>query len=697
MNDNLSIALANNTALLLALGIVYEIAYSIPARFKRSRPYISGLLIAGICLLIMMLPVRYASGITYDTRSILIGVTAMVFGAVPTLITVVFALIYRIFMGGIGTIPGVSVIISSALIGLCWRHLVLPRLKISRWLSIYLAGIVIHLVMLGCQLLLPYPYNLEVVRRIAIPVMIIYPIGTLLLSLLLIHQIERTEALAQKTEAEARYRSLFDNNHAIMLLIDPENGQIVEANPAAEHYYGWSQAELRQMNIASINTLTLNEIKEEMTKSFEEQRNQFFFRHRRANGEIRDVEVYSGPIQMGGHRLIYSIVHDISERVLAEKALKESETRFRSVVEGAPEAIFIQSGGYLTYLNQAALDLFGAATATQLIGTSVFDRFHPSVHELIRQRITTLIDNQTSAPALEEVFLKLDGTSVQVEVAAVPMNYNNQEGIMVFSRDITQRKQLEQEKQVVEAQMRHQQKLEAIGTLAGGVAHEINNPINGIMNYAQLVMDEIEPGSEQAVYLQGILSETHRVSEIVRNLLQFSRQDKQSHSYAKVVDIINQTISLIRTIIRKDQIDLQIDIPDDLPDVKCRSQQIQQVLMNLLTNARDALNERYPNYHEDKIIRVSCLPYVTDARRWMIIRVEDHGVGISEDVKQKMFEPFFSTKPKDLGTGLGLSISFGIVKDHHGYFDIKSEPRKATIIDLHLPVDNGWEKTSEMI
>lgn len=121
-----------------------------------------------------------------------------------------------------------------------------------------------------------------------------------------------------------------------------------------------------------------------MTRSVEEKRNRFYFRHRRADGSIRDVEVYSGPIQIAGRCLLYSIVHDISDRVAAEAALKESEKRFRRVVEGAPEAIFIQSEGYWTYVNHAALDLFGAETAEQLVGTPVFVRSHPSVHELIR-------------------------------------------------------------------------------------------------------------------------------------------------------------------------------------------------------------------------------------------------------------------------------------------------------------------------
>jgi signal transduction histidine kinase len=112
--------------------------------------------------------------------------------------------------------------------------------------------------------------------------------------------------------------------------------------------------------------------------------------------------------------------------------------------------------------------------------------------------------------------------------------------------------------------------------------------------------------------------------------------------------------------------------------------------MNLMTNARDALNERYQGYHEDKVMRLSCCLFEADGRRWLRIVVEDHGAGIPDDVKEKIFEPFFSTKPKEMGTGLGLSISYGIVKDHHGSLTLNSMQGEKTEAILVLPVDNGW-------
>ena len=262
--------------------------------------------------------------------------------------------------------------------------------------------------------------------------------------------------------------------------------------------------------------------------------------------------------------------------------------------------------------------------------------------------------------------------------------------LLAITRDISELKKAEEERAKLEVQLRQQQKLESIGTLAGGVAHEINNPINGIMNYAQLIDERLDPENPLREYAGEIVRESKRVAKIVLNLLTFARQDKEPHSPANIRDNVNNTLSLIRTIIRGDQITLDVDIPDDLPKIKCLSQQIQQVIMNLLTNARDALNLRYSGHDPDKIIKVTSKLFEKEGQKWIRTTVEDHGNGISEEIGDRVFDPFFTTKDRAKGTGLGLSISHGIVSDHHGELSYESEMGKFTRFHLDLPVDNGW-------
>jgi len=236
------------------------------------------------------------------------------------------------------------------------------------------------------------------------------------------------------------------------------------------------------------------------------------------------------------------------------------------------------------------------------------------------------------------------------------------------------------------ARLEQQQRLESIGTLASGVAHEINNPINGIMNYAQLIMDAANESSDNVDFASEIIHETERISTIVKNLLQFSRNQKQEVSATNVHDIIESTLSLIRTVIRHDQIDLKVHIPDNMPKVLCISQQIQQVIMNLLTNSRDALNDKYKEYAENKILSLSCSVVQKDKTDWIRISIKDNGNGIPERIQEKIFNPFFTTKGRDKGTGLGLSLSYGIVKDHGGQLSFDTEAGVFTQFDLDLPI-----------
>ncbi len=267
-------------------------------------------------------------------------------------------------------------------------------------------------------------------------------------------------------------------------------------------------------------------------------------------------------------------------------------------------------------------------------------------------------------------------------------NITHYEGIVL---DITDQQKVEYARKKLEFQLQQSQRMNSVGKLAGGVAHEINNPINGIMNYAQLILDRPDKDSPLTEYASEIISEAERVAAIVHNLLTFARDEKQNHSLARMADIAETTLSLIRTVMGHDQISLEADIPIDLPPIRCRSQQIQQVLMSLITNARDALNERYPEYDPNKKLSITSRILVKKGQDWIRTTVQDNGIGIAPEIRKLIFDPFFSTYPRDRKAGLGLSISYGIVQDHRGELHFESEPGQYTRFHLDLPSDNGWE------
>jgi signal transduction histidine kinase len=390
-------------------------------------------------------------------------------------------------------------------------------------------------------------------------------------------------------------------------------------------------------------------------------------------------------VQTAKHR------EEVSRREQADAALSESGERFRALFQGllypnyvwqnrADEFFLIDYNRAAAALTERPIEQLKGKTLRQMVSIlplgapEEIQRCFKSQQPIYREAVDRLLE-----PGVER--------NLAMSYAYVPPDL-----VLVQVEDITQRTQAEQERLMLDARLRQRQKLEAIGTLASGVAHEINNPINGIMNYAQLIDDRLDPESSLRQFAQGIGEETERVATIVRNLLTFSRHDEESHSPACVADLVNDTLSLVHAVIRKDQISLDVDVPRDLPLINCRSQQIQQAIMNLLTNARDALNQRYPEHDPDKIMKLTVRPFEKLERRWIRITVEDHGAGIADEIRDRVFDPFFTTKGRAEGTGLGLSISRSIVQDHHGELYVESKPGQQTRFQLELPVDNGYSR-----
>ncbi len=682
--DSGILALMYNASLLIVLAMVYELGYSLPRDLKRFEKIGSGLLIGLLGIAIMYLPFRLAPGIHIDTRSILLGISGLFMGPLPMIIAGIVTTAFRIYQSGAGTITGVIIIWTSGGLGVLWRMKYGSRKLGVR--GFYLFGLLLHIAMIASFTTLPAPHALEVTRAIAIPVLIVYPVATTILGLLMAQRRERNQLLERLRASEERYANLFDNTHTMLLVVDPDDGSILEANPAAQAFYGWSAEEFRRMTTYEIHTMPREKVAAEMARAKSEERNYFIFQHRRADGTTVDVEVHSSPVPWNEKPALVSVVHDITRRKTYEGKLRESEHRFRTLVEGAPDAIFVQAGGRFAFVNEKALDLFGAESPEQLLDTQVIDRMHPDYREAGAERMRMLNEEILPASSLEQVYLRLDGTPVDVDVSAVPVNHEGQRGAVVFVRDVSERKELERAQAEVEAQMIQQQKMESIGTLAGGVAHEINNPINGIINYAQLILDERGMEDPAAGYAREIMAESERVADITTNLLQFARPGYQVQSPARVADIVSRTLSLINTVVKRDQIDLRVDVPEDLPRVRCRSQQIQQVILNLLTNGRDALNERYPGYDPNKVISIAAGLVQKEERDWVRISVEDRGMGIPAEARDRLFEPFFTTKERGRGTGLGLAISYGIIRDHGGELAFETRPGVGTVFTVDLPI-----------
>ena len=371
------------------------------------------------------------------------------------------------------------------------------------------------------------------------------------------------------------------------------------------------------------------------------------------------------------------------------EALRTSEVRWRSLVERLPDVVaLIDRAGFVEFINHHEDGLIGP----QILGARLLDAIAPDQRERVRECLdSALAGRQAELPEIETA--SADDTSSRWWSARfAPIGVDGRvERVILVATEVTERRAAEREKQHLEAKLRQQQRLESIGTLASGVAHEINNPIQGIMNYAELIGGSPVADDEIREYADEIEHETRRVATIVRNLLAFSRQEgEKSMVETTIPSIVEGTLSLIHAVLRKDQIRLQIELPDDLPAVHCRAQQIQQVIMNLVTNARDALNARWPTYHEDKRIDIIGHAFERGDVTWVRISVVDHGGGIPLEVVPRIFDPFFTTKGRDQGTGLGLAVSHGIIAEHGGELRLDNRFGTGAVFHVELPCRRAW-------
>jgi len=278
-----------------------------------------------------------------------------------------------------------------------------------------------------------------------------------------------------------------------------------------------------------------------------------------------------------------------------------------------------------------------------------------------------------------------------LSVNAAPL-YDEREqliGAIVALRDMTATVQDGRAREILQQQMQQTAKLASLGELAAGVAHEINNPMTGIINYAQLLHDRAPQNDEKQFLLQGILRESDRVTKIVHNLLTFARQQPQEYHWASLAEMLESVLHLMGHRLRKDGISVSCDMSPDLPPLKCRSQQIQQVFINLVSNAHHALNEKYSGPHENKRLTITAGVLQRQDRRFFRMEFYDTGIGIAPETLPKIFDPFFTTKQRSEGTGLGLSISYGIIKEHQGDIFVESQLGEHTTFIVELPVDDG--------
>jgi PAS domain S-box-containing protein len=359
----------------------------------------------------------------------------------------------------------------------------------------------------------------------------------------------------------------------------------------------------------------------------------------------------------------------------------ERDARMRALADQLPAVVW-STDTDLRFTSSSGGGLLALGlTRDQVVGRTLYDFFQTTDPE------NTAIRAHLRALAGESVKYEIDfaGRTYENNVEPLRDAAGKVIGTVGMGLDVTMREQALSARVMLQDKLREQYRLESIGKLASGLAHEINNPLQSILNFAQLIRARAGTGPIRE-YAEEIAHEVRRLSDIMRNLQSLVHQEDRLPVEIRLSDLVERTLSLFRAALRKESIEIELDLPGDLPAAWGRAHGVQQVLINLLTGARDALNARFPLHHEDKRIRVSARAVEQGAFRRLRLTVEDRGAPIPAQHLARVFEPFSMVSGRDQGAGLRLAISHGIARENGGELSVESDPQGSTSFHLDLPI-----------
>ena len=478
-------------------------------------------------------------------------------------------------------------------------------------------------------------------------------------------------------ESEEKYRSLFYNQHLVTLILNPETGEIVDANPAACSYYGWDLQNITKMHISEINTLTPDEIKFEMMRARENERNYFSFRHRLSSGEIREVEVFSGPIIINNRNLLYSVVHDVTERKRIETALKKSEAKFRNLVDNSMVGVFqTKLDGTIIYANDTLretleYEIYNDANGFEagIVYKNPQQRMIFVNHLLAEGKVT----------GMEIEMITRTGRSVCALISA-SLSGDVIDGTLV---DITKLKEA-----VSEIELKNDQ-LQKLNTekdkLFSIIAHDLKSPFQGFIGLTQMMAEDI--GSFTLAQVSDLGRDMNRSAnnllKLLSNLLNWSQLQSGTIDFnpraCSLLHLSNAGIESIKVKATLKEISISNSIPDNYA-INADENMISSVFRNLLSNAvkftpRGGKIAITAEEQEQDYVKVS---------------ITDNGIGMPDYILNNLFklEEKVGRKGTDgeESTGLGLILCKEFIEKHNGKITVESEEGKGTTFSFTIPL-----------
>jgi len=496
---------------------------------------------------------------------------------------------------------------------------------------------------------------------------------------------KRHEAVAQLAASEARYRRMFEGSPFPVWVFDAESLRFLDVNSATVRQYGYLPEEFRRMTIRDIRPPEeLPHLERSLAESRRGIRDSGVFRHQRRDGSTLLVEIRSHDIEFDGRpaRVVQGI--DVTDRVRAYEAMRVAEERRRLVSRVTKEAIWewTPATGAMVW-NHAFHDLFLFDAADVALTREWFEsRIHPDDRTRARQELVEAMQGQQEQCTRRFRFQRGDGTVALVEDRAV-LAWNGDVAARVIGSlaDVTVQHELDEQLAIA-------QRMEAVGRLAGGVAHDFNNLLTAIRGFASFALDEQLPNSRARDDIEQVLQASDRAAALTRQLLAFSRRQVLQPQLVSVNAILGNLQRMLARVLGED-IEVVTAFEPSVWPVIVDPGQLEQVIMNLVVNARDAMPE-------GGLLTIATSNVVLDAAYaeshvgattgdHALITIVDTGVGMDARTMERIFEPFFSTKERDKGTGLGLATSYGIIQQSGGHIRVLSAPGRGSTFQVYLP------------
>jgi PAS domain S-box-containing protein len=502
---------------------------------------------------------------------------------------------------------------------------------------------------------------------------------------------ERKRAEAAVRESEAQYRAMFNASEDALILWDSQLRR-VDVNPAYERIYGWSRDEVigNAYEGRTVPPGYAERRLELVRRSLAGEKCRVEFESLRKNGERFLAEVDTIPFLHRGEPHVLTLVRDITERRKGEERLRQSEERYRLLFEMESDAIVLVDIETLQHLdvNRAAVELYGYSREELLALKST---------DLSAEDHKTRTAMQTGSSFVRvplRYHRKKDGKVFPVEITANFFDLRGRRTMLAAIRDITERKQAEEARARLEEQLRQAQKMEAIGHLSGGIAHDFNNILTGILGYLTLAAERQDEIGDAKLgrHLEQARKASLRARDLIQQMLTFSRGGKGVSRPVEVAGLIEESVSLLISSLPS-TVELATDLQGALPAVLIDPVQVEQVLLNLCINARDAMKGAGAirvGVHAASVAGAVCASCQKKfGGTFVTLSVRDSGGGIPPQVMERMFEPFFSTKDAGRGSGMGLAMVHGIVHEHGGHIAVDSSPSGTTFTVYLPPLLNG--------